>query len=166
MHSVEKRKILSHQKSISSNQLLCKLFSKNRYFHEIFAKNACEKISLIFTLWCGNCENLLTSLCYLNNYGKLTHLLLKFTIGISRFSTNRVDFSFLQILCCLKIQNLAPTFFPKISKQAFHYWWTIWLPSIFFHIEKFCWILRQKSFQNAWLLKIVILFYSMKNRPV
>ena len=43
--SVEKRKILSHQKNISSNQLFSNLFI-NRYFPEIFAKNAWERIQV------------------------------------------------------------------------------------------------------------------------
>ena len=52
VHSVEYREILSPQNNISSTQLFSSLFSKRfTYFHVIFAKNAWERISVIFTLW-------------------------------------------------------------------------------------------------------------------
>ena len=49
LHSVEKRKIYTHWRNISSNQLFSNFFW--RYFHGIFAKNAWERIPVISTLW-------------------------------------------------------------------------------------------------------------------
>ena len=67
---VEKWEIISHQLNLSSNQLFSNLFSKT-YFHEIFAKNAWERIPVISTLWhnaqCKNEKSTLTEIFFVKS---------------------------------------------------------------------------------------------------
>ena len=80
-----KREILSHQKNISSNQL----FGKNRYFHEIFTKNAWERILVISTLCTVWKLRNFTATIFSQKFREINFLLKNFTL--SWFDEKKLD---------------------------------------------------------------------------
>ena len=106
-------------KNISSNQLFRTylLISKNRYFHEIFAKTAWENIPVISTLCCGNHSIFLSQLFAKILWNLLYIMKIDFT---NFFKWNTVDYkqSLLQELMFWMIVTQIPTDWNRQSTSS------------------------------------------------